>query len=102
MTLIGILQWTSKLGRIHIIQETGLMPRFNATLHEGPNKKHLWQDAIAKDMGTLKTMEVFDILSKGESVPKDYTFVMVWMIFDVKMNFRRKARLLLCKTRHCI
>ena len=57
------------------------------------NGNNLWRDAIALEMGTLKTMEVFNILDRGESIPADHTCIKIWMIFDVRMDFRRKARL---------
>ncbi|EEC42861.1 predicted protein [Phaeodactylum tricornutum CCAP 1055/1] len=57
------------------------------------NGNHLWAEAIQKEMGTLQKMETFTILSKGERAPKDYKRIPMWIIFDVKMDFRRKARL---------
>jgi hypothetical protein len=57
------------------------------------NGNKLWQDAIAKEMNTLHKMQVFEILKQGERAPKDYKRIPMWIIFDVKMDFRRKARL---------
>ena len=57
------------------------------------NGNTLWQDAIAKEMGSLGDHSVFKLLARGEPPPEDHQFIPMWIIFDVKMNLTRKARL---------
>jgi hypothetical protein len=52
-----------------------------------------WQDAIAKEMNTLAVLKVFEFLKPGEKAPQGYQHIKMWIIFDVKMNLTRKARL---------
>ena len=56
------------------------------------NGNTLWQDAIAKEMKSVRFG--FRTLKSGEKVPVGFKFIRCHMIFDVKMeDFRRKARL---------
>jgi len=56
------------------------------------NGNTLWQDAIAKEMTSVRFG--FRTLKDGEKVPVGFKFIRCHMIFDVKMeDFRRKARL---------
>ena len=57
------------------------------------NKNHAWQDAIKKELDTLHDMGTWTPLKAGERPPKEYTFVPVHWVFDVKFDLRRKARL---------
>ena len=50
-----------------------------------------WRDAIAKEMRNVR--EAFDILEDDEDVPASYSKMTVHLIFDVKMDLTRKARL---------
>jgi hypothetical protein len=50
----------------------------------------LWKKAIEKEMTNIKS--VFCILNDNEKVPISYEFIKCHMIFDVKMDFTRKAR----------
>jgi hypothetical protein len=52
-----------------------------------------WRDAIAKEMNTLAALKVFEFLKPGEKAPQGYQHIKMWIIFDVKMNLTRKARL---------
>lgn len=54
------------------------------------NGNTLWQDAIAKEMYNVSI--AFQILEPGESVPPGWTKSSGHIIFDVKMDFTRKAR----------
>jgi len=49
-----------------------------------------WKDAIEKEMSNNKL--AFKFLNEDESVPVAYKWICCHMIFDVKMDFTRKAR----------
>ena len=51
----------------------------------------LWSDAIQKEMRNI--MVAFKILEKGKPPPPGHQFVTLWMIFDLEIDFTRKARL---------
>jgi hypothetical protein len=55
------------------------------------NGNELWQAAIKKEMS--KVGIAFDIKPKGEAPPEGYQQIPLRLIFDVKMDFTRKARL---------
>ena len=57
------------------------------------NGNTFWRDAIAKEMGSFEALRVFEILDRGKGPPKGYQMIPMWIIFDVKMNLTRKARL---------
>ena len=57
------------------------------------NGNTYWRDAISKEMGSLNLHKVFKILERGEPMPDGYQMIPMWIIFDVKMNLTRKARL---------
>ena len=44
-------------------------------------------------MGSLEALKMFEILDRGKGPPKGYQMIPMWIIFDVKMNLTRKARL---------
>ena len=54
------------------------------------NGNTLWRDALAKEMDNV--MVAFDILENGEDLPVGYTLASGHIIFEIKMDFRRKAR----------
>ncbi len=49
-----------------------------------------WRDAINKEMTNNKM--AFKFLEEDENVPVGYKWIRCHMIFDVKMDFTRKAR----------
>ena len=55
------------------------------------NGNNEWEKAIKKESTNVRP--AFDILPEGEAAPIDYTKSSVHMVFDVKMDFTRKARL---------
>ena len=57
---------------------------------DNSNGDNLWRNAIAKEMGNI--MVAFRILEEGERAPPGYTKIECNLIFDVKMDFTRKAR----------
>ena len=54
------------------------------------NQNTLWRDAIAKEMKNVRI--AFDILDDNRSVEPGRTYLECYLIFDVKMDFTRKAR----------
>ena len=54
------------------------------------NGNTFWRDAIGTEMHNLGI--AFDILSLGEQAPKGWHKVTGHLVFDVKMDFTRKAR----------
>ena len=57
------------------------------------NGNNLWEEAITKEINQLLDLETFKILERGERAPEDYTFVSLIIVFDVKHDGRRKARI---------
>jgi len=55
------------------------------------NGNRLWQDAIAKEMKNVKI--AFKPIELGEDVPVGHQFMECHMVFDVKLDGTRKARL---------
>ena len=54
------------------------------------NGNNLWRDAITKEM--MNVSIAFDMLDEKENLPPGYTKATCHLIFDVKMDFTRKAR----------
>ena len=55
------------------------------------NKNPYWSDAIKKEMRNV--VVAFNILDSGEKAPIGYSKLGVHMVFDVKLDLTRKARL---------
>ena len=55
------------------------------------NGNRLWQDAIEKEMANVAV--AFKLMEEGEPAPTDMKFVGFHLVYDVKMDFTRKARL---------
>ena len=53
----------------------------------------LWKDAIEKELGQILEYDTFNILPHGERAPADHKRVPLHLVFDVKHDGRRKARL---------
>ena len=62
----------------------------NAYLIDKQNGNTLWRTAIAKEMKNVSI--AFDILDEKEHLPPGYTKASCHLVFDVKMDFTRKAR----------
>ena len=62
------------------------------------NGNFIWRDAIRKEMKGISP--AFDVLDEGENPPSQYKYVGFHLVFDIKMDFSRKARLVAdgCKT----
>ena len=56
------------------------------------NGNHLWEEAIKKELTQMDDFSVFRFLNQGESLD-DYQKLPYHMVFDVKFDLRRKARL---------
>jgi hypothetical protein len=59
------------------------------------NGNTLWQDAMREEIQQLLQFKTFRILAKGITTfekMKDYTYVPLHFVFDVKFDLRRKAR----------
>ena len=58
------------------------------------NGNTLWADAIEKEFGQLHAYKTFEDMGVNKAaVPPDYKTVRVHLVFDVKYDLRRKARL---------
>jgi Reverse transcriptase (RNA-dependent DNA polymerase) len=55
------------------------------------NGDTLWYDAIMKEMGNVRI--AFETLPKDSKPPPGFKHVALMMVFDIKMDFTRKARL---------
>ena len=69
------------------------MPRTVREAYE-LDKQHrntMWRDAISKEMRNV--LPAFDIIEDDENLPVGYGKLTVHLIFDVKMDLTRKARL---------
>jgi len=57
---------------------------------DAKNKNTFWRDAIAKEMKNVRV--AFEVLPEGAKPPPTYKRLECYMVFDVKMDFTRKAR----------
>ncbi len=57
------------------------------------NGNSYWQDAIKKEMDALMELDCFEFRDAGDIPGSDYQKTKLHMIFDVKTDLRRKARL---------
>ena len=64
---------------------------FEALELDQQNGNNLWRDAIDKEMKNVRV--AFQILDDDDVVPNSYEKLSVHLIFDVKMDTTRKARL---------
>ena len=55
------------------------------------NGNTLWRDATMKEMESMSP--AFQILEDDEKVPEDYRRVTFHLIYNIKLDFTRKARL---------
>jgi hypothetical protein len=56
-------------------------------------KTDFWRKAIEKEMiNNASAFEILEMLRNGGVVPPGYTEITCHMIFDIKMDFTRKAR----------
>ena len=54
------------------------------------NGNTYWMDAWQKEIKTVKV--AFEVLKSKKQIPKEFTEAKGFMIFDIKMDFTRKAR----------
>ncbi|GFH49192.1 gag-pol polyprotein [Chaetoceros tenuissimus] len=57
------------------------------------NDNTAWQDAIKKEIGALLVLECFDTQEEGYRPPEDYQYVRMHLVYAVKVDLRKKARL---------
>jgi Reverse transcriptase (RNA-dependent DNA polymerase) len=57
------------------------------------NGNAFWRNAIKTEIDSLISMECFEFHEKGHKPGNDYQWTTLTMIFDVKQDLRRKARL---------
>ena len=57
------------------------------------NGNTAWQDAIKKEIGALLELECFDVQEEGYRPPEDYQYVRMHLVYAVKVDLRKKARL---------
>ena len=70
---------------------TGVPEDWNDAMRiDEANGNTLWQDAIAKEMDTVNIAFVF--LKKGQKVPPGWEKPGGHLVYDVQMDFTRKAR----------
>jgi Reverse transcriptase (RNA-dependent DNA polymerase) len=62
-----------------------------ALAFDAENGNTLWHDAILKETGNVRI--AFNVLEPGEEPPPGYKLIPLRMIFDIKMDFTHKARL---------
>ena len=63
-----------------------------------------WQDAIKKELGVI--MPAIEILEEGKGIPVGHKLIPCHIVFDIKMDFTRKARFVagghwLVRSRRC-
>ena len=56
------------------------------------NGNTLWQDATKKEMDLIKEFETFKSLGKGTRIPKGHHRIYVHLIYDCKVDMRRRAQ----------
>jgi len=66
---------------------------YHAALLDRANINTLWQEAIAKALEQINAYNTFRVLENHEPIPEEYTKIPYHMIFDVKFDLGRKARL---------
>ena len=57
------------------------------------NGNTLWQDATKKEMQLIKEFQTFKNIGKGAKIPKGHHRIYVHLIYDCKVDGRRRARL---------
>jgi hypothetical protein len=82
--------------RRHISQGYKFGIRIPRTVEEAlefdkENGNTLWYDAIVKETGNVRI--AFDVLEPGVEPPPGYKLIPLRMVFDIKMDFTHKARL---------
>ena len=55
------------------------------------NGDNLWQEAIPKELKSIKAMKTFRVLGEGEKTPEGHAMVPCHITMDCKFNGRHKA-----------
>jgi hypothetical protein len=92
------------IARIHKVSTSlaGIKYKFGIQVPKGiknsidldkKNGNQLWQEAIETDLKQLTDYQTFIVLDSGEDILTGYQKIHYHMAFDVKYDFRHKARL---------
>ncbi len=57
------------------------------------NGTNVWKESMGKELGQINEYETFRVLEADEFLPDTYKKIPYHMVFDVKFDLRRKARL---------
>ena len=57
------------------------------------NGNNLWQEAITKELESIKAMKTFPVLGEGEEMPEGHMMVPHHINMDCEFDGRHKARL---------
>jgi len=57
------------------------------------NQNQLWKEAVQREIDSIQEYQTFEFLPPGSDAPSGYKLAPLKMVFDVKSNLRRKARL---------
>jgi hypothetical protein len=68
----------------------------NAIQLDRKNDNSLCQEAIKTELKQLTDYCTFIVIDSGEAVPNGYQKIPYHIVFDVKYDFRHKARLVAC------
>ena len=94
----------SHLARMYKVKQKGATAKFkfgvqvplglkNAYQLHKMNKNNYWQKAIDKELKQLNDYNTFRVLKLWEKPPPEYQKIPYHIVFDVKFDLRRKARL---------
>ena len=86
---------TGAIGASIPIEPTLKLPNNHAHAVELDNENGdtKWSDAEKKELGQIDEYSTFEDLGEGTTAPMGYQRIHVHMVYDVKHNGRRKARL---------
>ena len=65
----------------------------NALKLDEINRNSLWREAIQKELDQINQFNTFQVLQQGQLIPEGNTRIPLHMVYDVKHDLRRKARL---------
>ena len=67
-----------------------LQDAYKLDVENGNNK---WADAIRVEVNNIKEYDVFHAMDEGAGVPEGYSHIPFHWVFDVKHDFRHRARI---------
>lgn len=66
-----------------------------ALAFDNENGNDLWEKAIEKELNALIKMDTFKFVESRGDIPSEYDYAPLHFVFDVKVDLRRKARLVI-------